>query len=62
MAKAKAKGKKKKRKAPPHLKVWRDCWKEIGHCPLTEKTTEAIKKKARACVERKMGKKAKKKK
>ncbi len=62
MAKTKAKGKKKKkRKAPAHLKAYRECWKELRFCPLTDKYTPAIKKKAKACVERKMGKKAKKK-
>ncbi len=61
MAKAKTK-KKKKRKAPPHLIAWNKCWKEIGVCPLTDKITKADKAKARACVERKLGKKAKKKK
>ncbi len=61
MAKAKkAAKKKKKRKAAPHLKAWNQCWKEIGVCPLTDKVTQKDKDKARKCVERKLGKKAKK--
>ena len=53
---------KKKRKAPPHLKAYRACWKEMNYCPLTDKSTPAIKAKAKACVEKKLGKKATKKK
>jgi hypothetical protein len=50
----------KKRTLPPHLKAWNQCWKEIGVCPLTDKVTAAHKAKARACVDRKLGRKAKK--
>jgi len=50
----------KKRPYPAHLQAWNKCWKEIGVCPLTDKVTAADKVKARACVERKLGKKAKK--
>jgi hypothetical protein len=59
MAKAKKVKGKKKRRLSPVLKAWNKCWKEIGVCPLTDKVTPKDKAKARACVERKMGKKAK---
>lgn len=62
MAKKKKAAKKKKRKAPPHLKAYRQCWKEMNYCPLTDKATPAIKAKAKACVDKKLGKKATKKK
>ncbi len=52
----------KKRKASTVLKAWNKCWKEIGVCPLTDKVTQKDKAKARACVDRRMGKKRKKKK
>ncbi len=50
-----------KRDRRKRIMTWNACWKEIGVCPLTDKITQADKDKARKCVERKTGKKAKKK-
>lgn len=50
-----------KRDRRKRIMTWNACWKQIGVCPLTDKVTQSDKDKARACVDKKLGKKATKK-
>lgn len=51
--KAKAKNGRKKKGLPPILKAWKECRDEVGAKPFV-KMPAGMKRKAQACVDRKM--------